>query len=186
METTPAPLALFADKQLRDLPDSAILTRCIEINTGLLYHQAISASAGNSTVQHACALGQLFSEMFRRHDGEFADWLQSLGEDSEGRPRICEQTALRYRTLWAKRDQLFPPDGSPPTCKSLTEAYIKVGLIPAPKPTEKGTISGSPFRISFSPPKTPPEEWAPADRQAFLKATEQIMLIRQKVIALAA
>lgn len=186
-DPAPVVLALIEDDKIRALPDSDLARRVVEINTGFEHFQAIAASAASLTVRHAIALGQIFAEAFRRHEGEFADWLScAVGENAEGKPRICEKTALRYRTLWHKRDRLFPADGSEPECRTLQEAYIKCGLMPAPLTTDPAPADTAAFRVSFTLPPLAPEQWAPADRRAFLEKTEPIAQLREKLAALAA
>lgn len=184
MEPSAAPtLTLLADEVVRRMPDSAMGRRIIELNTELLRFQAIAASAGSFTVRHAVALGQLFEEMFRRYEGEFGEWLRcAVGEDLEGRPRLSEDTARRYRTLWKKRDSLFPPDGSEPECKSLTEAYIKVGLIPAPvKSAESPSSVGQPlFKLMYVSQADAMATWPKSELQALLDRTEPIVRDRER------
>lgn len=183
-EPTPSHLiTLLEDDSLRHMPDSAIGQRLIELNAGLLHFQAIAASSGSLTVRHAVALGQLFEEAIRRHEGGFGEWLEhTTGEDSEGNPRICRMTAFRYRTLWKKRESLFPADGSEPECRSLTEAYIKVGLIPAPQQGSQEDANKPLFRLTFSVPKTPIEDWPEADRLTFLQKSEPIAEMRARLL----
>jgi hypothetical protein len=179
-------VALVEDGELRGMPDSALAERLVGLFDGFNKWLAVAGSAVSWTVRHAVAMGQVFSEGFRRHDGEFGDWLRAVvGEDAEGNPRISVDTARRYRTLWAKRDLLFPADGAEPHFRNLSEAYTKVGLLPMPVRDGKSDPMERPlFRLSFTVPEVAPELWPPAERRSFLERTEPIAQLRERLVAL--
>ena len=182
-----ASLAVIEDDVLRDLPPPQIAARLNSTFAQFTQAQAIAASAGSMTVRAAVAMGQLLEEAFRRFEGDFAAWLAASvphGEDSE--PVISESTARRWRTLWKKRDLLFPPDGGEPTAKTLIEAYEKCGLIPARVPSDAPKGEAPLYRLQFSPPSVPPEKWPKATLLEFVQQTEPLFLVRQKALALLA
>ncbi len=181
-ETTPNQLTELECATVREMESSALSLRAREIFTGLTYFQAIAISAGSHTVRHAIALGQIFEEAFRRFSGEFGKWLtEAVGEDEHGQQRLSEQTARRYRTLWRKRDRIMPADGGVPTCKSITEAYIKCGIIPDPLPGNGSGEKEHLLRLTFAAPSIPIEQWPPAHVRDFLTKAEPIVELYAKV-----
>jgi len=176
--TTTQP-SLIADEALRTTPDSQLAARLNELNTGLLGSVQIAVSAGSMSVLFAVAMGQVLEEEMRRHEGEFAQWLETvIARDEEGKPRLSETTALRYRTLWRRRDLIFPVDGSMPTARNLTDAYQKVGILPEPDPARGNGKDAPFFRLAFAAPATPISLWPPKEIRAFLHRTEHIAELR--------
>ena len=169
-------VGLIEDNQLRTLPSPKLAARLNTIHTQLGGCVTIAVSAAAHAVHHAIALGQVLAEGMRRYEGDFAEWLASAGPSGEdGKPAISESTALRYRTLWAKREKIFPPDGSAPPPRNLYEAYVKVGLLPEPEAGGgDADVVKALFRVTYSLPTTPPETWPPAERRAFLTKVEPL------------
>jgi hypothetical protein len=181
METNFAAVTIVETDKLREQPDSQLAARINELNTALEGCQQIAIAACAHTVHHAVALGQVLEEGMRRHAGEFKEWLKStVARDEDGKPRLSYDTALRYRTLWKKRDLIFPPDGGEPAARNLTEAYIKCGLLPEPESGESGEKQETFFRLSFVAPATPIEEWPPGEVKAFLERTRPIEELRER------
>ncbi len=160
-----------------DTPDSHLLMRISAAQVHIEHLAELAISAASQALRVAIASGQALEILFRRHEGEFAEWLAgAIPKKADGGELLCEKTARRYRTLWKKRDILFPPDGSEPPCRSLTEAYIKLGILPEPEAAEHDPNAvHSAFRLSYSLPSGDPETWAPADRRAFLTKAEPIV-----------
>lgn len=173
----------MTDQAVRDLPLSALVHRAKELNSGLEYHVQLAVEHGAASVGHAIALGQVLEDTARRYKGEWEEWFEAaLG--SKGENVICLRTAYRYRALWNKRDKLVPSDGSEPECRSLTDAFIKCGILPAPPPAEKGEPpSPAVFHLVYNHSTTPPEEWSAEERQAYLDKTAPIVEMRAKVEA---
>jgi len=180
------PAVEFLTDEQAENPSESVLNERV----ARYYHLTLTAVSraveiAQVSLLYAMALGQVFDIAFRRHTGEFADWLRAAsGEDGEGRSKISTITAFRYRTLYLKRDMLFPKDGSEPTCRTLQEAYIKVGLLPAPQPADVPDITPPVFRLTFKTPEIPPDQWPPADRRDFLERTQPIVDLREKLAAL--
>ncbi len=180
-------VAPLGDDEIRNPPEQALNDRLRSLHGNLKSAVALAVTAGMNSLCYAIAIGQIFHEAFRRHEGSFAAWLAfAVGEDAEGRPALSEQTARRWRTLWLKRDLIFPADGSQPTCRNLQEAYIKVGIMPAPQPIENATSTAPAFRLTWSTPAADIATWSPADRTAYLTKAEPIGRLYEQAKAIAA
>lgn len=183
---TPVVTELLAPDRIREIPDTELGRLVLELNTSLRQAHAIAMSAGSMTVRYAVAMGQIFQEAFRRHQGEFGEWLRAaVGEDPEGNMRISVETARRWRTLYEKRDRLFPVGEEAPECRTMTEAYIKVGLLPAPAPDEHPNAGQKIFRLTFTAPAVSPEEMPAADRREFMVKAEPIVQLYEKLKVIA-
>ena len=180
-------LTLLPDDRLASTPDSHLLSRIAAGETQLQNLCEIAISAASQSLRIAIALGQCFEQLFRRHEGEFSEWLAgALPKKADGSDFISEETARKYRTLWRKRDQIFPPDDSEPACRSLTEAYIKVGILPEPEESDRDPNNvQSQLRLSYHLPDGDPETWPPAERRAFLTKAEPIVRAYQRAMELA-
>ena len=98
----------------------------------------------------------------------------------DGKSLICEKTALRWRQLWKGRAVLFPADGAEPPVKNLTEAYIKIGILPDRLNAESGEKGGnSLFRMSFSASEQDVSKWPAAEIRAFLTKGEPFFKMYQ-------
>lgn len=173
---TASALALIPDSALK-APDSALVSRlsigAYEVERLTL----ITVTSAAQALRVAIANGQVLEELFRRHDGEFAEWLEgAIAKKDDGTPLITEKTARNWRILYRKRDAIFPPDESEPACRSLTEAYIKLGILPEPEQTDRdpNTVQ-SQLRLSYHLPDGDPVTWSPADRRAFLTKAEPLV-----------
>ncbi len=175
-DANPNVLTLLDDKELSKAPDSHLLARVAAGEPQVQHLVAIITSAGSQAIHIAVSMGQCLEVLFKRHEGEFTEWLSmAFPLKPDGSDYISDDTARRYRTLWRKRDLVFPPDGSPPTCRNLTEAFIKVGAIPEPDENTRDPHQlPPPFRLSFHLPEGDPSNWAPAVRRDFLTRAEPV------------
>jgi hypothetical protein len=140
----------------------------------------IAISAGASALNYAIHCGQILEEVFRRHRGEMKLWLDMNIAKVDGKSIICEQRAQRWRALWKGRDILFPADGAEPPVKNLTEAYIKVGILPDRAESESGEKGGDLFfRMSFSAKEQDVSKWPAAEIRAFLTKGEPFFRMYQ-------
>ena len=140
----------------------------------------IAISAGASALNYAIHCGQILEEVFRRHQGEMKDWLDMNIAKVDGKSLIHENTAIKWRHLWKSREILFPADGSEPPVKNLTEAYIKIGILPDRTESDSGEKGGnSLFRMSFSAKEQDISKWPPAEIRAFLTKGEPFFRMYQ-------
>jgi hypothetical protein len=187
MESTDSTPSLLEDDALRKAPDKQLVAMLNIGGAKIGELTVIAISAASNALQYAVKCGQILEEAFRRHDGEFADWLAcNIAEKADGKKLICEDTARKWRTLWRKRDQLYPPDGGEPLARTITEAYIKLGLIPEPIQTEPDPHAVKPvFHLTFSATVGDVEKWPPAERRAFLTKAEPIVRAYERALELA-
>ena len=141
----------------------------------------IAISAGASALNYAMDCGQILEEIFRRHQGEMRLWLDMNIAKVDGKSMICEKTATKWRQLWKGREILFPADGSEPPVKNLTEAYIKLGILPDRIDPETGEKTGNLFfRMSFSAKEQDVSKWPAAEIRAFLTKGEPFFRLYQE------
>jgi len=185
METPDAStsVAVYEDGKISDISTADLGRRVIELNTEFHRFYQIADSAQQGTIVAAVAMGQIFDEASKRFDGEFFEWVTATTGG-----KISRTTAYNYRILWRQRARIFPPDGSAPTCRTLTDALIKVGLITDREETDpKPKGSALPWKLTFVHTSSiPPEKWHEADRLAFLTATQPVADLRAKIEALKA
>jgi hypothetical protein len=174
--TTPHPAC---DGSLRDASDQQ-LAASLNIGAAKVGECVqIAISAGAAALSYAMDCGQILEEVFRRHRGEGQAWVDSYIVGRDGKPLISERTARNWRTLWKSRDILFPPDGSEPPMKNITEAYIKLGIMPD-RTARKS--DDSLFRMSFSVKEQDISKWPPAEIRAFLAKAEPLARMYQAVL----
>jgi len=162
-----------AVRELAETPDSKLVERLARGESQIEQLSAWAVSAAEQGMMVAIAQGQILEILFRRHEGEFAKWL-SLQTRADGKPLMSESTALRWRGLWKERDQIFPPDGSEPTCRARTKAYIKLEYLPEPEQSERDPAQSAPaFRVSCKLPTQAPDSLPPAIRREVLTKLEQ-------------
>ena len=192
---SPAPtstLRLLEDDKLLDLPDTQLLDRIRAADPHIAHLRDVAISAGRQCVDVAIAIGQVLEVLFKRHEGEFKEWLAlALPKRDDGSDFISYDTALRYRTLWKNRARLLPVDGSSPSHRPLTDAYMKVEILPDPDPIERDpTVSVPCFRLVWTPPTTPPDEIPAIQRRALMTKAEPVALFylallpREEAVAL--
>lgn len=173
---TASPLSLISDRDL-DMPDSILVQRLAVGACEVERLTQLTVTTAAQALRIAIANGQVLEKLFTRHDGEFAEWLEgAMAKKPDGDPLITERTARNWRTLYRKRDALFPPDESEPACRSLTEAYIKIGILPEPEQSDRDphTVQ-SQLRLSYHLPDGDPSTWPAADRRIFLTKAEPIV-----------
>jgi hypothetical protein len=176
MDQSDTSSSLIEDDALRTTPDSQLIALLNIGGTKVGELRTIAISAAANALHYAVRCGQILEEAFRRHEGEFGEWLAANIAEHDGAKLISEETARKWRTLWRKRDNLFPPDGREPLARSITEAYIKLGLIPEPLETEPDPHAVKPcFHLTFSTSAQDVEKWPPAERRAFLTKAEPIV-----------
>lgn len=179
MEQPPASPSQLADDELRDMPDSQLAARLNELNSTLDMSSNMAVAWGAHSVRVALAEGQVLEAAFKRHQGEFAEWLDSvIARDENGKPRLSLRTAFNYRTLWKKRDKVFPPDGSEPAARTMVEALQKAGIIPEALPSNSDSGEHPFFRLSFVRPAQPPALWPPSELRDFMERTKPIAELR--------
>lgn len=140
----------------------------------------IAVSAGSAALQYAIRAGQILEEVFRRHQGEMKLWLDMNIAKVDGKSLICVRRSIMWRQLWKGRAVLFPADGAEPPVKNLTEAYIKIGILPDRTESESGEKGGnSLFRMSFSAKESDISKWPPAEIRAFLTKGEPFFRMYQ-------
>lgn len=182
MDITASALTLIADTVLKDSRDSALVQRLAVGACEVERLTLITITTAAQALRIAIANGQVLDELFRRHDGEFAEWLDgAIAKKDDGTPLVTERTARNWRTLYRKRDALFPPDQSEPACRSLTEAYIKLGILPEPEQTDRdpNTVQ-SQLRLSYHLPEGDPSNWPAAERRIFLTKAEPLVKAYQR------
>lgn len=100
-------------------------------------------------------------------------WLDMNIAKVDGVSIISEKQAINWRHLWKSRDILFPAGGEEPPVKNITEAYIKLGILPDRQGIESGEKGGNlMFRMSFSAKEQDVSKWPPAEIRAFLTKGE--------------
>ncbi len=184
MEKTLASADLI-ESDPRDIPDSQLAARINTQNFALVERVQIAATAASQAVWLAILIGQACEIAMARHEGDFGTWLKSVvAHDPEGNPLLSESTARKYRMLYRKRDLLFPADGSAPPPRNISEAYVKIGLMPEPEASERDEKSVRPlFRVNYTLPDVPAEKWPAAEKRAFLERTQPIVDLREKLMS---
>ena len=179
MEKNATP-ATISNANIRNVPDNQLVSSLILGISRVGECVQIAISAGASALNYAIDCGQIFEEVFRRHQGEGQAWVDSYIVGPDGKPLICVRTMQNWRSLWKNREILFPADGSEPPVKNLTEAYIKIGILPDRIEGETGEKGGnSLFRMSFSAKESDLSKWPAAEIRAFLTKGEPFFRMYQ-------
>ncbi len=182
MESSPTSLA----PALLETPDSKLAAALNGYAAELGQLVGIAAAANRNAVLKAIAMGELLEVLFRRHEGQFAEWLSlNIIQDENGAPIISDRTARVYRQLWRRRAELFPPDDSNPAPRSIADALRKLGIIPDSEEIEADPAASKPlFRLAFTLPPNDPATWPPLERREFLTKAEPIVRAWQALQAI--
>lgn len=171
---------------LIETPDSQLAASLNGYAAELHQLVGIAAAANRNAVLKAIAMGELLEVLFRRHEGEFAEWLKlNIVQDAEGEPIISDRSARVYRQLWRRRRELFPPDDSAPAPRSIADALRKLGILPDNEEIDQDPGAAKPlFRLVFSLPASDPATWPPLARRDFLTRAEPIVNAYNAAMAL--
>lgn len=130
--------------------------------------------AQKHTLKNAIRIGELCEAATVLFPGNYEEWLEARG--------IAKMTAWRWRKCWEHRARLLDDH---PQLKTLTDAYVRLGLMPPPEPDDKPRLTERPpyqFRLVIDHAR-PIGQWPRIELDDFVRQTARVAELRQQAIA---